>query len=334
MKHTLFATWDTTGAVRLLNQSGSSWSSVSGLTVGSLNVSGKATLMALDASGHPYHWNVYAPAVSGTTSGQWQNCPGPGNICNPNATHTGKLQVTFPHGVSGTMQTQTIPYNGAMNLSSWDAGTECDPLFGNPNDPSCAPMSSGGAQCNQTGANIENPGTPAIPCILNAVPPRLVGWPITTHSVNVYISDHWNATEMIAICSGISAWTPFNLIAYSCQTASAPPSRSSSNYIWVSYNPAFVGAEPWSTNDPCGYYRQCPTVGGAVVHPWIQIGPFSDAQLMGVAAHEEGHDNWLENCNNCQYGGSVMGSQGTWESNQPIAPTACDMFWAAIWELI
>jgi hypothetical protein len=67
-------------------------------------------------------------------------------------------------------------------------------------------------------------------------------------------------------------------------------------------------------------------------HPWIVMGPYTDAQLTGAAAHEEGHSNWLANCDTCQDGGSVMGSQGTWKPNQPTAPTIpCDVTWAAIW---
>jgi hypothetical protein len=30
----------------------------------------------------------------------------------------------------------------------------------------------------------------------------------------------------------------------------------------------------------------------------------------------------------------VMGSQGTWKTSQPTAPTACDIFWAGGWSLI
>jgi hypothetical protein len=32
------------------------------------------------------------------------------------------------------------------------------------------------------------------------------------------------------------------------------------------------------------------------------------------------------------FGGALSAaSQGTWETSQPTAPTACDIFWAGVW---
>lgn len=152
---------DTSGHVFLYNDD-ATWSTISGLSVSQMSGVSKATVIATDQAGHhPYHWNVYAGYIGASTTGQWTGgCPGPGNICNPNATHTGHLQVKFPHSLNGTMQNQTIPYNGSMNLTAWDANPNCDLLFGNPSDPECQVTASGNEHCDQSGANLGNVSEP------------------------------------------------------------------------------------------------------------------------------------------------------------------------------
>ena len=74
--------------------------------------------------------------------------------------HSGKLTVKFSsgHGINGAQQSQTIPYNGSMNFTSWDANPGCDPIFGVPTDVKCYAVSSGGEIYNQSGANLGGPG--------------------------------------------------------------------------------------------------------------------------------------------------------------------------------
>ena len=155
--------WSSTNTVGLLSMQNGQWQNVAGLYVASVVTANKGATLALDRSGHPYHWNVYAAYIGGQTTGSWtQGCPGPGNICNPNATHSGKLQVKFTsgHGINGTMQLETIPYNASMSVQSWDANPACDPIFGLATDAECLLESSGAETCNQSGANLGSPAQP------------------------------------------------------------------------------------------------------------------------------------------------------------------------------
>lgn len=193
------------GVAWLLNQAGSAWNSLPGLTVGSL-VAGfdKSTLMALDTSGHPYHWNVYAPSITGTTSGSWNGCPGPGNIYHIGTTHTANLTLQVGSSYIGVPGTDTESPTTNMHAVSWAAGGICDLLFGNPNDPECHPTATGAVVCNQTGTNLGSPAAPELDCLLNIPPPRLVGWAPGT-AVNVYISSYWSTSQQDLICVGIAS---------------------------------------------------------------------------------------------------------------------------------
>jgi len=73
----------------------------------------------------------------------------------------------------------------------------------------------------------------------------------------------------------------------------------------------------------CGLGYLDELAGANLKHPWIVMGPYLDAQLTGVGAHEEGHDNWLADCYNCQYGGSVS-----------VSGTARFVELATIWRIL
>lgn len=151
------------GSVQLLNNSTGVFGSVTGLTASSLVGFHKGYVLALDSAGHPYHWNVLAPLVSGTTSGTWNSgCPGPGHVCSPSATHTLNLQVKFSsgHGVNAGagMQSTTGPWNSALNVYTWDINPGCDPEFGIPADPECVVEDAGDDICNESGQGIGAPG--------------------------------------------------------------------------------------------------------------------------------------------------------------------------------
>jgi len=150
-------TLDTANNVKLYDGANNVWKSVVG-TVTKLVATSKSSAYGLNGN-HVYHWNVYAGYVGGTTGGVVSTCPvGP---CNPGTTHTGALQVKFPHGLNGTMQYQTIPFTATMNLNAWDASVLCDP-FTNPTDPECSPTANGGENCNQSGAVLGEPQPPDV----------------------------------------------------------------------------------------------------------------------------------------------------------------------------
>ena len=122
---------------------------------------------------------------------------------------------------------------------------------------------------------------------------------------------------------------------YSCFSSSGVPTpEPTSNYIYVS-----KGGNRSST-DACGPtpYYSCPPA-HIIHHVWMQIDntATTSQQIQGNAAHEEGHDNFMDDCNaTCQDHGSVMGSGSTNAANQLIAPTNCDIFWylyyADLWD--
>jgi hypothetical protein len=179
--------------------------------------------------------------------------------------------------------------------------------------------------CSGGGSGSDGGGTWAFPCLTNLVPPKWAGWPKKS-TVNVYIDNsYWNSAQLLAICEGITSWSVANLNSYSCHNASAP--IATGNYIWVVYNPSFLdplSGMPMGKNNNFGSGR-------AVQHSIITLGPFDN--LQGAAAHEEGHNNFLDNCPACKLGGSLMGSQPTWSTFQPNTPTPCDLAWYAIWSL-
>jgi hypothetical protein len=139
---------------------GGSWKTVPGMTVSSIVGASKSSVFALPSTGHPYHWNVYAAYVSGTTSGTWEGCPGPGNVCTGGVTHTATLQVKFPHGIWGVKGTDAKPPAQQVNANSWDASPGCDPLFGDPADPECQDSATGSVLCSQSGENLASPPQP------------------------------------------------------------------------------------------------------------------------------------------------------------------------------
>ena len=130
------------------------WTSIDG-SIASLAAFNKGTTFALNSSNALLHLNVYLLEITGTTSGSLSTGCGPGG-CPPGILHTGKLQVNFPHslgvGQFGQQQTAQDAPTANMNLVASDVALDdCDPLFGNPEDPSCIPTSTGTVQCPLAG---------------------------------------------------------------------------------------------------------------------------------------------------------------------------------------
>jgi hypothetical protein len=331
--------WNGTGltGLSLFDVPSSTWKPVTVPAVlSSVVATDPTTIYGLDSSNRPYHWNILTLYESGATTGSDTNCPGPSQPCSnfPGVTHTGTIQLKFPHSLGGQQVQQTVPPTTNMDISSWDVDWLCDPLE-NPNDPECAAVSFGQVTCSLGHTLASVPIIPPFPCILNLIPPKWTGWAHFV-TIDVYVSNHWNSTEASDICTGISSWAIFNQNSYICHAGvTAPPAQGyTGRYIWVTYNPA---QGPYgATNRPCGFYgtstSECAGDGnGRLLHPWIDVGGFTDAQLTGAFAHEEGHDNYLNNCNWCQPGGSVMGGQASWQANQPTGPTFCDLWWSGIY---
>jgi len=154
--------WGTSGNVYYFDVPTNVWKSVTmgGLVVAELTLSQKGYILALDSGGHPYHWNVYAAYIYGATTGSWDGCPGPSDHCAPGVTHTGKIQVKFPHSLNGVMGTWTGAPTSNMNANSWDANVLCDPFFGELTDAECVPTSTGQEVCNATGESLGSPPQP------------------------------------------------------------------------------------------------------------------------------------------------------------------------------
>jgi hypothetical protein len=154
--------WDAGGVVKLYDFISNSWSLVKS-TIGMVNVASetKASTIALDTYGDPYHLNVYAGYMSGTTTGSLNGCPPP-TTCNGGATHTGTLKITYPHGLAGARSQQTVSPTTNMNVSGFDFSPTCDPIFGDPSDPECfaSVSSDSGVVCNVSQQTLHTPPAP------------------------------------------------------------------------------------------------------------------------------------------------------------------------------
>jgi len=149
--------WTSGGAV-YSNYDDTTWSQISGLVISQLVGASRGSIFALDSAGHPYHLNMYAGALTESTTGTYKNVPGMNVQIQPH--HTGTTKVKFPHSINGIQNSQTILYSSNMNVGSWDANPLCDPFIG-ANDPECAPIDTGGESCSQVGPIGSVPSPPS-----------------------------------------------------------------------------------------------------------------------------------------------------------------------------
>ena len=162
--------WGTWG-VKRFDLLAATWITVFGMTSPHGMTTGrKGSTFALSNIGNvPYHLNVYAGFISGTTSGTYANgCPPPASCTGTNATHTGTLRVFLPNGMSGTTGTSAVSPTTNMNAISMDFSPFCDPLFGDPTDPACHAQATGSVLCSVSGHNFQPQGPPAPPPIPGA----------------------------------------------------------------------------------------------------------------------------------------------------------------------
>lgn len=323
--------------VQSYNFSSGTWSYVAGGNKTSLKMgSSKYFVFALGANGAPQHLNILVPYHSSTISGSWTN--GCGGVCPGGATHTATNHSFYPNGLAGSTVVSAGSPGTNLNATSFDFTGVCDPLMGDPSDPACQVADVGTVHCSILGSDIFTEANP-FQCFLNAVPPDIKldfplphgprGWQSGGGPVLVYINSNDYANGSLgytAICNGIKSWAPGNQKTYSCFSNNGVPSpEPTSNYIYVS-----KGGNRSST-DPCGPtpYYSCPPA-HLIHHVWMQIDntATTSQQIQGNAAHEEGHDNFMKDCDlTCQDHGSVMGSGSTNAANQKTAPTNCDIFW-------
>lgn len=289
--------------------------------------------IAIVSSGTAYRFPDQALGTALSLSGS-ANCTG---SCS-GILHSAHVQLQFAtnsHIGGAQAYINSFAPTTPINLTSSDL--EWDPLLCF--DGSCSFQESGDVICNVAGdlalLGILNP----LSCLLNFVPPRPVGWAHGS-TVSVYIDSTYyppGSTGYSALCTGITAWSLFNGVSYVCLHSAAVPSpEPSGDYIFVTQESGARGS-----TDPCGPppYRNipssCPKSGHHLRRVWMKIDNTLSTlhQFEGEGVHEEGHDNFMDNCNGCQTGGSVMGSQATSSPDQPISPTACDIFWHAVYDL-
>lgn len=140
--------WNTAGTVSLYDFTNNVWDTVAGLAPSQIVSTEKSETFALDAAGHPYHWNVYAAytyaGITGIESCAGGSCPG-GTI------HAGTVQAKFTSGINGQAARSNIDPSQNMNINSWDAAPQCDLVYSGLGDPSCIQNTNAEVTCSATG---------------------------------------------------------------------------------------------------------------------------------------------------------------------------------------
>ena len=141
------------------NADGNTWhtiytpSAMHGFTMGT----NRATILSLDASGNPYHLNVYPGYLSVHVSGSFAGCPDAQHPCQSGATHTATALAKFAQGsMAGAPGSDTEAPTVNMNANSFDFSNRCDVIFTFSGDNGCAlDAGSGGlVVCNVTGVHL------------------------------------------------------------------------------------------------------------------------------------------------------------------------------------
>jgi hypothetical protein len=336
------------------------WTNVSGLsTFSGVSAFSLGTILALDSGGHPYHLNAIAPYTSAQLSGSFTGCPTDTQPCPPSGvTHEKQIRVQYPGGLGGAMGDHVGSPTDTTVVSSLDFTAGCDLLFGNPTDPACHPNVTGAVLCSVVGSSIYTPSY--IPCYIGIWRPDPVDnisipkpWP-TGATIHVYFDGtYWpsGACPTPAYCkffTGVSSWT------------GATPSAN------LHYQNMGVIPGGCPTGWPCGMQYPFIYVSGAVGgssqnrgmqstgtgHQWDIIGVLLSViaandthELQMTGAHEEGHNQMLDDC----HPGAPPGTPGwqctasdqsktvMWwvgDPSNPVSPMPCDMDWATIYRYI
>ncbi len=147
-------------------------------------------------------------------------------------------------------------------------------------------------------------------------------------TVNVYIDANsgFTSTEQDMIKQGIESWnsqTNNTNIAYVVTTTSNLPASGTPNTIVVGYNDSFSSTATAGVQMFSGSNSNGPTVSGVMTfNKNIRVGTPATlpAFVRGVAKHETGHTQGLDNASNCPPGSTIMNLSSEGEGQI----TACD----------
>jgi hypothetical protein len=307
------------------------------------------------ANNHIYHLNHLITQLTGTMSGDYAAfCANQPNACPPGSAHSLTYQLSVPGSTGAQVNRGPVAPATFMSASSTASFFNCDQIFGDPNAPGCRPTQTGGASCAVMGALIVNnfpTSLPLLDCFLHPIPSRLVAWQSGV-TVKVIIDSSWFSVSFAnAICAGINSWHALNGVNYNC-TGSAnigPPPTASTPKPWLfvtSHSGAGGGNSACGKNGAGVSYGSstCPINVWQVQTSVIDVGTISTEtggaitplEWQRVAVHEEGHNNWLDNCLNCvvETNGineSAMGPGDSEGTEEPLEPTTCDsIYYAAL----
>jgi len=275
----------------------------------------------------------------------------------PSATHTPNGSFSFSgthHNGGGTFQGAGGSPDSYLPLYMTDTMT--DPFFCEEGGTECDVGGLAQTQCSILGqifavgvsSGLGNGGSGGfLDCLLRYPRPGLpIGWGQTHVTVYIESTDYPSGeTAYTSLCTGISSWAPYNLNTYGCVSSHKPDFwHTSGSFIYVSKN-----TSGGAFNDPCvGTLGQTPNLcpmGRIVKNAWIHINSLATTahDFLAQGAHEEGHDNFMDNCNwptapidfpgppamrpgVCPRGTSVM-SEDTLTASHLTAPSSCDITW-------
>lgn len=103
-------------------------------------------------NGQLYHYNVLAGMISGQYGGLYYM---------PGANHNADFAIHMGGVNPNPRDLTSLDSANNLTLRSWDADTQCDPLFGPPNDSRCRGSSTGQVLCSVTvGGFLASPNPP------------------------------------------------------------------------------------------------------------------------------------------------------------------------------
>lgn len=278
------------------------------------------------------------------------------NPSNP-PTHTPNGSFAFigpQHSGGGNLQGSGGSPDSYLPASATDTMT--DPFFCEEGGTECDVSGIAQTQCSMLGeiftvgvsSGLGGGGSGGLlDCLFKYPRPALpVGWGQTHVTVYIESNDYPSGgTAYTNLCAGISSWAPYNLNTYTCVSSHKPsPFPPSGSFIYVSKNTG-----PGANTDPCAGVPPvppsnpglCPT-GTIVKNVWMHINNLASTahDFLAQGAHEEGHDNFMNNCNwptapidsppmlagVCPRGTSVM-SEDTLTATHLTAPSTCDIIW-------
>jgi hypothetical protein len=360
MTHNALIAWNATW-LAIYDLTAQTWTNVSGLsTISGVSAFSLGTILAIGPGGQPYHLNAIAPYTSAQLSGAFTGCPSDTQPCPPSGvTHEKQIRVQYPSGLGGALGDYSGAPTDPTPVSSLAFTGNCDLLFGNPNDPGCHPTVSGAVLCSVVGSSIYTPGY--IPCYIGIWRPAPVDnlsipkpWP-TGATIHVYFDGtFWpgGGCPTPSYCkffTGVSSWTgavPSANLHYQNMGVIT----GGCGGLWpcgMQYPFIYVTGAHGGSSENFGM-QSTPGTG----HQWDIVAVLTDViaannthELQMTGAHEEGHNQMLDDC----HPGAPSGTPGwqctasdqsktvMWwvgDPSNPVSPMPCDMDWATIYRYI